>query len=166
MLTSSRESVATLVKEPVGGLNDTTSDSRITAQLETKHPRRATEIDVDLSRYGPIGNIAIDLTQTFRSLSRRSGMGLDGLRNEHLRALACSFPGRKTAKVMECVNRFAELVLNNAMPAWYYWVATSVRLLAMIKPGAVRTSGAPDVRSLALGCVLLRAIESYRAARR
>ena len=34
-----------------------------------------------------------------------------------------------------------------------------MRMLTTIRPGAVRQGDTPDVRPLALGCVLLRAIE-------
>ena len=80
------------------GLGDL-SGPCITAELEAKHPRRETEIDVDLSRFGPIEDSIVDLTQTFRGLPRRSGTGANGRRNEFLHGLARSFRGRKAAKV-------------------------------------------------------------------
>jgi hypothetical protein len=139
------------------GLGDL-SDPRIVAQLAAKHPLRATEMDGDLARFGPIEDLVIDLTQTFQRLPRRSGTGPDGLRNGHLTALARPFEGRRAAKVMEHVNRFAARVVNDGMPAWFYWVSTCVRLLALKKPGVVQPADAPDVRPLALGGVFLRAI--------
>ena len=73
------------------GLGDLT-DPRIIAQLEAKHPRRETEIDVDLSRFGPIEDIVVDLAQTFRGLPLRSSTGPDGNRSEFICALTRSSP--------------------------------------------------------------------------
>ena len=90
-----------------------------------------------MSRFGPIEDIDIDLMWTFRGMQRCSGTGPAGMHNEFLHALARSFPGRKAAKVMEWASRFARRVVKNALPVWNYWVATSVRMLAMAKSGAV-----------------------------
>eukprot|EP00973_Karenia_brevis_P022762 3132220-Karenia_brevis.AAC.1 len=89
-----------------------------------------------------------------------SSPGVSGFRNAYLKCLGCDFADRRAAEAVELLEQFAEAYANVDLPAWFYVIFSSVRLVAPIKPTAQEIAEVPDVRPLGLGECLRRLIHS------
>ena len=151
------KSAALLVSKGLGDL----SNPRIVEQIERKHPRRKEVIPADYVCEHPIEDIKVELRETYRQLRRRRGTGPDGLRNEHLRALARYFDdGSKAAQAMGLIDRFHTENVNARLPPWYYYATTAVSIVAPIKK---RNGTAVDCRPIGMGRTDRRANGKYVA---
>lgn len=126
------------------GLGDM-DDPRIIAQLDAKHPLRKEPMmgflptDIDL----PPIQLSVDkLRKRYRGLTRLSGVGVDGLCNEHLICLGNHFESGPATRALAGHCFFANLFLNGKLPAWYYSVQAMGRMVALLKD---KTSPPPGV---------------------
>ncbi len=77
---------------------------------------------------------------------------------EYLKVLTRSFADARADRALPMLERFATRYANAELPAWFYYVFCSVKLVAPIKEPAACPSSAPDVRPLGVGECLRRAI--------
>ena len=134
----------------------------VVEQLQRKHPERRTPLPAVLT--GAFSRATVTLTETFRSLRRHRGTGPTGRRNEYLSALVGHFDDPHAASVMERYDAFATALVNAELPAWFYLVLGSSRLVPLVKAPPERPGADPDVRPVAVGetdlCAITRTLWS------
>ena len=99
-------------------------------QLQAKHPARARLLPEALPT--PPQRVAVQLTDSFRTLRRRAGTGPSGERNEYLRALVGHFDNARADRVMPLFDEFASDVASAGMPSWYYAAQSFATLLPIV----------------------------------
>lgn len=139
------------------GLGDLT-DARVLEQLQHKHPHRKADVPRNLADMGQFARIEVDLAPTLRELPRHAGTGVSGFRNEYLTALTEEFADDRARSAVPLLNTFAGAYANAELPAWFYFVHASTKLMAPIKQAAPTPDEAPDVRPIGAGECLGRAI--------
>ena len=141
------------------GLGDL-SDPGVIAQLAAKHPARAGLIPISLlSReedWGPPPEV--NMHEVLRGLRRHVAPGLSGMRNEFLRVLVGTYAPPSGGATVDLLQGFAERLVSDSLPEWFMWAWSSCSLVAPIKTAAAVAGGTPDVRPVAVGEALRRAI--------
>lgn len=132
----------------------------VIAQLQLKHPPRARPLPDDPGIAAP--RLSVHLGQVFAHLPRRAGTGPSGCRNEYFSALARPFGNAKADRVLDAYAVFATAIASAALPLWYQHAQSIANLLPIVKrplSAAQRATGVtPDVRPIAVGECLLRAV--------
>ena len=59
---------------------------------------------------------------------------------------------------VDSFNEYGNLWVNGTLPAWYYYVDTSVRLIPLVKKMPLVATDVPDVRPVGVGNNMRRAI--------
>ena len=131
-----------------GGLGDV-DDPAVRAQAERKHPQRRRNVRPEWQDYFrradgstvELPKVQVDIGEALRSLRRRKGAGISGVRNEHLRALTREFPDNPAATRGEVeYGGFAALLVNAELPPFFYSLLAINRLVMPLKkqpaPGA------------------------------
>ena len=123
------------------GLGDF-GDPAVRAQAERKHPQRRRDVRPEWRDYlrhrdanapGP-ARVEVDISEALRSLRRRKGAGVSGLRNEHLSALARDFPENPDAARGELEYAdFASRLANAELPPYFYALLAINRLVMPVK---------------------------------
>ena len=100
-----------------------------------------------------------------KALRRRRGVGVNGVRNEHIRALV-GFDEGEAAGVVEAYGDFASAMLNAKLPRWFYALLSINKLVLPFKkapsPGEVpdcRPVGVPQCDSVCIERALMRQYE-------
>ena len=89
--------------------------------------------------------------KTYRSLKPLAGTGPDGYRNEYLTCLTTTFTCPVANSAVDNHRLVADLYINADLPSWYYWIACSCAMVALIKAEAAVQGGTPDVRPIGMG---------------
>ncbi|MEO1777037.1 MAG: hypothetical protein AAFS07_19020 [Pseudomonadota bacterium] len=131
--------------------------AEVIAQMAAKHPPRNCALDLDLSHYPAPQPIGLDLTETYRGLRPKAGVGPDGLRNEHLTPLAYSFECPKAKRVMSFINAIESAYAEGRHPSWYYGFYAAAKLIPLVKKHAAAPGGTPDCRPIGMPSVRSRA---------
>ena len=123
------------------GLGDF-GDPAVREQAERKHPQRRRDVRPEWRDYlrhrdanapGP-ARVEVDISEALRSLRRRKGEGVSGLRNEHLSALARDFPENPDAARGELEYAdFASRLANAELPPYFYALLAINRLVMPVK---------------------------------
>ena len=132
------------------------NDSAVRAQADSKHPTRADEINADWRTYITIDGGAaslsrqvLELEPVIANLKRRKGVGVPGVRNEHLSVLAGAFEDPMAKEAVSAYSELANNIINADMPAWFYALLAVNRLVMPWKkippPGEM-----PDCRPVAV----------------
>ena len=151
LLTAGRYSKAFRLMDSKGQGN--MNDPGVVAQLDRKHGHRVHILSGRLSQGLP-DRVGLDgklFHKVYRSLKPRAGTGPSGYRNEYLTALTCSFTCPIAKVAVDRHREAVDLYVNADLPAWYYWVATSCAMVALIKSKAKVPGGTPDVRPIGMG---------------
>ena len=141
------------------GLDDL-ADERVVEQLRGKHPARKEAVPSSLDAYGPFPRVHIELGYAISQLRDHAGTGASGFRNEYLKALLPDFADVRALEAISLLESFAESYVNADLPAWFYYVFSSVKEVALIKAPAGSAASAPDVRPIGIGECLRRLITS------
>ncbi|MEM9998880.1 MAG: hypothetical protein AAF809_14355, partial [Bacteroidota bacterium] len=131
--------------------------AEVVAQMAAKHPPRNRAMDLDLGNYPEPLPITLDLTETYRKLRPKSGVGPDGLRNEHLTPLSYTHRCPKAKRVMSFINTFESNYAEGRMPLWYYGFNAAATLIPLIKKEAATPGATPDCRPIGMPSVRPRA---------
>ena len=163
MLLAEREvskAVHLLTTKGLGDLHN----PEVQRQMQDKHPPRKVPIsfvpDTDAPR------LTVDLEgdrlggSEFRALRRHSGYGLTGARNEHYACIDRKFADPQAQSAIVLFSDFASAYASGELPPWYYWVVSTVKLVAPIKSIPVNPNHTPGCRPLSVGDCLKRAIMS------
>ena len=145
------------------GMGDV-SDPRIQEQLRAKNPQTRVDWDPAID-YGNAPRMSVDVRETWRLADPDSGVGPDGIPSTYYSVLARrQFLDTAAASAIPAANRFAQLVLNDDLPHWYYLLYTAALQHAPIKEEPpLGSNAAPDVRPVLAGNMLRRLVT--RAAR-
>ena len=142
------------------GLGDL-ADARIIEQLRRKHPARNEPRPDSLEGYAQFQRLSVELGPTFRNLSKQAGTGVSGFRNEYLIALTQNFADIRARQAVPLLEAFANKYINAELQPWFYLASTTVKQIVPIKDAAPSAESAPEVRPLAIGECLRRAIHIY-----
>ncbi|KAG8468519.1 hypothetical protein KFE25_013602 [Diacronema lutheri] len=141
----------------------------VLAQMAAKHPVRTADVDDGLADRDDLPRVVIspeDIVTAFRSLDTDKAAGASTWRYEYLIALVPTvpFPSIMAADAAHSGAYFATRFANNLLPAWFNFVFSSVRLLALRKctPGV---DGREDARPVGIGCALRRAVSKAVVSR-
>ena len=111
--------------------------------------------------------VQVALTETFRGLRRRAGVGPGGMRNEFLRALVGVFGDTRADSVLDRYDAFATAYASAELPLWYYSASAVAKLVPLFKapltPEQARAGVQPDVRPVSVGDAFFRAVGTYLA---
>ena len=122
-------------------------DPGVVSQLDAKHGARVHTLPGKLPDNLP-ARVKLDgkrFKRKYRELKPKAGTGPEGYRNEYLTCLTAKFTC-PVAKEAICRHRaVADMYVNADLPAWYYWIATSCAMVALIKSAAKEPGGTPDV---------------------
>eukprot|EP00973_Karenia_brevis_P058264 8111415-Karenia_brevis.AAC.1 len=144
------------------GLGDL-SDERVVAQLRAKHPTRKEQLGELEEGAPPPPRLQVSVSIALADLDEMAAPGISGFRNSYLKRLNGSFADQRASEAVELLDKFAEAYVNVDLPAWFYIVFSSVRLVAPVKPTDLQRE-VPDVRPLGLGECLRRLIHSALVA--
>jgi len=133
-------------------------DDRVLRQLREKHPPRKAVVPQSLAQLGEFRRLQVELGPVFRDLDVRGGTGASGFRNSYLKVLAQSFVDPHAAQALALTEQFAELYVNAELPGWFYYLFSSLRMVAPVKAVPADAGMAPDVRPIGIGECLRRAI--------
>jgi hypothetical protein len=136
------------------GLADIT-DPNVVAQLEAKHPLRKKPMPPEV-RPGPRIEIEVRCKGVYRKLSKMSGTGPDGKRNEHLIVLDREFRDPTAARAIGFHEDLAKEFVNGLLPPWFYWVHSASSIVSAITK-ELAANVTPEVRPIAMGNVVPRA---------
>ena len=119
-------------------------------QLEAKHPKRKRRVpsfpEFGVPRRGPV---EVDVVRKGRKLRRRVGVGADGWRNEHIRAILQLHGDVDADATAELLNVFAGRFVGGMLPRWYYSLALIARMLALWRrPKLVTSDRCPQCAQL------------------
>ena len=146
-----------------------TTELDVQHQLRAKHPQRGDlggeptsmptpgEYDLPCS-YGEdhtdfIHLTAEDVGTACFGLAREKAMSPNGARNEHLTPFGFAHAaGSREAAALADFAFFGECYVNVHLPAWYYCLSASARLVALLKE-KIKAGGDAKVRPLAVGDV-------------
>ena len=119
-------------------------------QLRRKHPRRKCEVPGVLSHFGEFGDVDIDVREVLRTLKPRTGVGINGMRNEYMTSLTRGFKCPRAVAALSAFGAFARLYASAKLPDWFYFWDTAVKLVPLVK-SFPDDGSVPDVRPLGLG---------------
>ena len=127
-------------------------DQGVIRQLDEKHGPRMHQLPGTLPPDMPRAKFAVkSFKQRYRMLKPLSGVGPDGYRYEYLSCLGSTMSCPLASAAVLRHRDFAESFVNADLPAWYYWVATATKMIALIKSQADTEGGTPDVRPIGMG---------------
>ena len=140
----------------VAGLDE----AGVLEQLQLKHPRRRTPVR-SFSHYGVPRSGPLDLGDVVerkgRKLRRRLGVGADGGRNEHIRAVLAAHGDMDADGTGDLLTQFAGEWAGGLLPRWYYAHSLASRLVALEKKKVGRRELKP-VRPIGVGSAVHRLI--------
>ena len=133
-------------------------DAGVVRQLNNKHGPRMHQLPGVMPQGLEKAKFNIKtFTQRYRDLKPLSGVGPDGYRYEYLSCLAATMTCPNAASAVKRHKEFGELFVNAELPAWYYWIATATKMIALIKAPPTVEGGTPDVRPIGMGACKRRA---------
>ena len=131
-------------------------------QLRLKHPRRRTPVR-SFSYYGVPRSGPLDMDDVVvrkgRKLRRRVGVGADGGRNEHIRAVLACHGDMDADSTGDLLSQFASEWAGGVLPRWYYAHSLAARLVALEKRKVGRRELKP-VRPIGVGSAVHRLVAS------
>ena len=127
------------------GLGDL-SDPEIVKQLAAKHPARQEHLPGVPTPDSAHIRHSVSLRDQYRTLKPLAGTGPSDYRNECLCALSRKFNDPVADQVIEKHEMVAGKYINAELPSWYYFVISSVEMLALIKSQPAPPLLTPDVR--------------------
>ena len=131
----------------------------IKAQLERKHPQHRREWDAaGIAETPRLILLAGSERTALKNLARNAGVGADRFRAEYLlRLVRGEIDSVTKERILEAWAKFADCIVNNDFPEWFYLVWTTVVQFAPIKT-AGPTPQEHEVRPVGCGDIRRRAI--------
>jgi len=112
----------------------------VEAAMAAKYPQDRSELPAFEAGGGDSELNLPRLLPEMRKLKAMRGVGPSGWRNEYVRVLAIEHGDNGAARAGGLVEKFADGVVNNRPPGWFYRVTAAVRLVGettFAQPGGV-----------------------------
>jgi hypothetical protein len=139
------------------GIADAASEE-VLAQLKAKHPLRRRHVRrFSTYRTGKSGPVPVKVAKLGRKLRRRVGVGPDGWRNEHIRAILAPHGDVDADETPGLLDQYGAEWAGGVLPDWYYHLALAARLAALIKRKVGRLQVTP-VRPIGVGSAMTRLV--------